>query len=94
MGASSAAFPPFIVVEMALLSLSHLIHALENNSALELENINGHVIVSSKYRLVCVCFCNQVRHVVTKATSLVLLLREYCAHAVKWYTCIVPCSYM
>ena len=91
MGASSAAFPPFIVVEMALLSLSHLIHALENNSALELENINGHVIISSKYRLMCVCFCNRV---VTKATSLVLLLREYCAHAVKWYTCIVPATYM
>ena len=67
MGASSAAFPPFIVVEMAPLSLSHLIHALENNSALELENINVHVIVSSKYRLVCVCFCNQVSHIVTKA---------------------------
>jgi hypothetical protein len=35
MGASSAVFPPFSVVEIAPLSLSHLIHALENNSALE-----------------------------------------------------------
>ena len=60
---------------------------------LSIENINGHIIVSSKYRLVCVRFCNQVSHIVTKAMALVLLLREYCAHAVKWYTRIVS-SYM
>ena len=82
MGASYALFPPFSVIEIAPQSISHLIHALEKNSAVVYENIDPHVIVSSKD---CMCVrlckynCNYVRN---QSQALVLLLGVCCGNTV------------